>query len=189
MDLFIFFSQYLLRLSFTSAAAQDRCVPVRERALLTDSTWWLYVDGRPRYDPGTYDSYCARSRNERSLHDLPLLDPARSPIRRYSDLLIANNAPHTRHRLYLRPRAHIDMTTFPSMRKSMPRKRTVHGRQRYDARPRRYVIGWIRRVLAGTMRSPRDCAPRSVWSLLFDQRRERVRGKEKGRAWRDSARI
>lgn len=91
----------------------------------------VYVDGRPRYDPGTYDSYCARSRNERSLHDLPLLDPARSLIRRYSDLLIANNAPHTVYRLYLRPR--IDMTTFPSMRKSM--SRVENGR--YVARPRR----------------------------------------------------
>lgn len=55
----------------------------RERALLTGSNTphgaLRYVDGRPRYDPGTYDSYCARSRNERSLHDLPLLDPAGSP--------------------------------------------------------------------------------------------------------------
>lgn len=105
-------------------------VPVRERALLTDPTCGVYVDGRPRYDPGTYDSYCARSRNERSLHDLPLLDPARSLIRRYSDLLIANNAPHTGHRLYLRP--HIDMTMFPSMRKSM--SRVENGR--YVARPK-----------------------------------------------------
>jgi len=56
----------------------------RERALLTDPRRG-YVDGRPRYDPGTYDSYCARSRNERSLHDLPLLDPAGSPLQRSID--------------------------------------------------------------------------------------------------------
>lgn len=78
-------------------------VPVHERALLTDPQRGVRRRGRPRYDPGTYDSYCARSRNERSLHDLPLLDPARSPICRYSDLLIANNAPHTGRRSYPRP--------------------------------------------------------------------------------------
>lgn len=95
---------------------QDRCTG---SGTSHGSKCSVYIDGRPRYDPGTYDSYCARSRNERSLHDLPLLDPARSPIRRYSDLLIANNAPHMGYRLYLRP--HIDMTMFPSMRKSIPR--------------------------------------------------------------------
>lgn len=108
----------------------------------------VYVD--PRYDPGTYDSYCARSRNERSLHDLPLLDPARSLIRRYSDLLIANNAPHTGP--YLRP--HIDMTTFPSMRKST--SRVENGR--YVARPgERETRNWrTDSDPCGTLRSHRD---------------------------------
>lgn len=47
----------------------------------------VYVDSRPLYDPGTYDSYCARSRNERSLHDLPLLDRriADPPVQRSID--------------------------------------------------------------------------------------------------------
>jgi len=105
-------------------------IPVRERALLTDPTWCVRRRSplvRPR---NIRFVLCAIAERIRSLHDLPLLDPARSLIHRYSDLLIANNASHTGHRLYLRP--HIDMTTFPSMRKSMSRveKRTVRWRAR-----------------------------------------------------------
>jgi len=103
--------------------------------------WCVRIDGRPRYDPGTYDSYCARSRNERSLHDLPLLDPARSPIRRYSDLLIANKTPHTRHRLYL-PAAHrYDYVSIDAEVDASRRKRTVHGSV---ARPeKRETRNWL----------------------------------------------
>lgn len=87
----------------------------------------VYVDGRPRYDPGTYDSYCARSRNERSLHDLPLLDPARSLIRRYSDLLIANNAPHTGVSAVLAAAHRYDYVSIDAEVDVSRRKRTVRG--------------------------------------------------------------
>lgn len=75
----------------------------------------VYVDSRPRYDPGTYDSYCARSRNERSLHDLPLLDRqiADPPVQRSIDR--EQRSAHTGHRRL--SYGCIDMTTFPSMRK------------------------------------------------------------------------
>lgn len=68
----------------------ERCVPsIRERRQQHTShgSEVVYVDSRPLYDPGTYDSYCARSRNERSLHDLPLLDRriADPPVQRSID--------------------------------------------------------------------------------------------------------
>lgn len=67
-------------------AQHERCVPAR-RQHTSHGSEVVYVDSRPLYDPGTYDSYCARSRNERSLHDLPLLDRqiADPPVQRSID--------------------------------------------------------------------------------------------------------
>lgn len=73
------------KVSFTSAARAVYGSVSRQHT--SHGSEVVYVDSRPRYDPGTYDSYCARSRNERSLHDLPLLDRqiADPPVQRSID--------------------------------------------------------------------------------------------------------